>query len=202
MKLYYAPSACSLAAHIALHECAIPFEGVKVNLRKHLTELGQPLETITPKNYIPALELDDGQILTELPAILLYLADLHPQSAIALPASPLERARLHEWLSYIGSEIHKGFSRFFSSGADPDHKAANLQILLGRLGFAAHGLSHQAYLLGSRFSCADPYLYTVLRWAHIVNLDLSPWPVFVDYMARIEARPSTQRALQAEGLRP
>ncbi|MDY0014052.1 MAG: glutathione transferase GstA [Rhodocyclaceae bacterium] len=200
MKLYHTPGACSLSPHIVLRECGADFSLVKVNLRSHQTEDGRPFTTINPKGYVPALELDDGQVLTEGPAIIQYLADRHPQAALAPPAGTLERARLQEWLTFIGTELHKSFSPLFNPAASADWKEAARQGLLRRFAYVAECLSARPFLLGATFTCADAYLYTVLRWAATVKLDLGPWPVLADYRARVEARPAVQAALRAEGL--
>lgn len=201
MKLYYSPGACSLAAHIALCETDLAFEIVKVEGRGPKTAGGVDYSTITAKGYVPALELDSGEVLTEGTAILPYIGDLKPGSALAPTAGTMARYRMHEWLGYINSEVHKNFSPFFTPTATDEQKAAARAALDRRLKFIEQHLQSSAYLLGDHFSVADCYLFTVLGWCRYIKIDVaSNWPGFVDYMARIAARPAVQRALKAEGL--
>lgn len=200
MKLYYSPGACSLSPHIALREAGLPFELVKKDLHSQTLADGSDFRAINPKGYVPALVLDDGQVLTEGPAIVQYIADRVPESRLAPPAGTMERVRLQEWLNYITSEIHKTFSPLFNKQASEDWKAAARALLDRRIGFAAQALEGRDYLLGNTFTVADGYLFTTLNWAHWVKIDLSRWPVLADYMKRVAARPAVQAALRAEGL--
>ena len=199
MKLYYSPGACSLASHITLKELGLPFEAVAVDLAKKTTSSGADFNAINPKGYVPALELDDGQILTEGTAILQYLADLKPAAGLAPPPASFERYRLQEWLGFINSEVHKSFSPLFNP-ATPEATRENAKALLARrFQFIANALPAREYLLG-RFTVADAYLYTVLSWAPKLGVDLASFPALVAYHARIGERAAVKAARAAEGL--
>lgn len=198
MKLYFAQGACSKAPHIILRELGLPFELVRVDLRAKTTANGDDFLQINPKGYVPALALDSGDVLTEASAILQYLADQMPEAKLAPAAGTIERLRLQEWLSFIGTELHKSYTMFFLPGLTPETRAAATPRLPQRLGYVASVLEKQAYLLGDNFTVADAYLYNVLTWNAMINYDLSPWPVLVKYMEKIAARPSVQAATEAE----
>ena len=200
MKLYYSPGACSLSPHIILVESGLAFDLEKVDLAAKKTERGADYWKVNPKGYVPALELDDGQVLTEGPAVVQYLADLVPQKGLVPPAGTMERYRLQEWLNFISTELHKGFSTLFNPKAPEDWKSAARELLGKRIGIAAKHLEGRSYLMGEAFTAADAYLFTVLRWTRYVKLDLSPWPVLSGYLDRIAARPAVHAALVAEGL--
>ncbi|MCK6395577.1 glutathione transferase GstA [Zoogloea sp.] len=201
MKLYFSPGACSLSPHIVLREAGFDFTLEKVNLRNRQTASGVDYTTINPKGYVPALDLGNGEVLTEGPAIVQYLADQAPQSHLAPPCGTLERARVQEWLNFIGTELHKNFSPLFNPAASDDTKEAARANLTRRLTIAAQALESRPYLIGENFSVADAYLFTVLSWAGLVGVDLSPWPALRTYQERVGARPSVQAALEAEGLK-
>ena len=193
MKLYLAPGACSLADHIALHEAGLDFDRVRVDLRAKRTEDGGDFTEVNPKGYVPALVLDDGQLLTENVAILSWVAERAPQLA---PAGELGRVRLIEMLAFIASELHKPFVRAFFPTSDKEKEVAE-GVISRRLGFLAERLQGE-YLFGSEFSAADAYLYVMLRWARAQKLDVpAPLAAFAD---RVEARPAVQLALRHEGL--
>ena len=198
MKLYYAPDTCSLSPHIVLRELAIEFELIKVDNRSKLTADGRDFLTINPKGYVAALELDDGKILTEGPAILQYLADLKPESGLAPRADSWERVRLQEWLNFITSEIHAGLAPLFNNMLPEEAKSIFREKLFRRFSFLQETLSTSAYLTGSAFSVADAYLFTVLGWARFFAIELSPWPALLEYREKISARPAVQAALVAE----
>lgn len=200
MKLYYGTGACSLSPHIVLREAGLRFELERVDLGTHKTERGADYYAINPKGYVPALELGNGQMLTEGAAIVQYLADLVPEKNLAPPAGTLERYRLQEWLNYIATELHKGFGPLFNPKAHEDAKTAARAQLAKRLGYVAERLAGRDYLMGQAFTVADAYLFTVLRWTHFVGFDLSPWPALVAYLARIALRPAVVAAMKAEGL--
>ncbi len=200
MKLYYSPGACSLAAHISLREAGLPFEAVKVEGRGTKTAGGVDYLEVTPKGYVPALQLDSGEVLTEGTAIMPYIADLKPASGLAPAAGTMPRYRLHEWLGYINSEVHKGFGPFFTPGVSDEAKAAAKANLGRKFELVQRELANQSYLLGETFTVADAYLFTVLGWTAIVGIDLSAWPALKAYHARIAARPAVLEAMQAEGL--
>ncbi|MBM3391276.1 MAG: glutathione transferase GstA [Betaproteobacteria bacterium] len=201
MKLYYSPGACSLSPHIALREAGLPFELVKKDLTSKTLADGSDFRAINPKGYVPALALDDGQVLTEGPAIVQYIADRAPEKGLAPPAGTMERVRLQEWLNYITSELHKTFSPLFNKQASEDWKDAARKLLDRRIDYVAKALEGRNYLMGETFSVADCYLFTVLNWAHWVKIDLSRWPGVTEYQKRIAARPAVQEALKAEGLK-
>ena len=200
IKLYYSPGACSLSPHIILHEAGIHFEIEKVNLGTKTTDSGHDFNAINPKGYVPALIMNNGQLLTEGPAVVQYIADLAPDKKLAPPAGTIERYRLQEWLNFISTEIHKGFSPLFNPNASEDSKGAARKLLTRRISFAATALEDRDYLLGKTFTVADAYLFTVLRWTHHVEFDLSPWPVLKEYLDRVAVRPAVKAAMKAEGL--
>jgi glutathione S-transferase len=201
VKLYYAPGACSLASHIVLHELGLPFEAEYVSLARKTTRSGVDFQTINPKGYVPALELDGGGLLTEGPAILQYLADRVPAAGLAPPCGTLERARLQEWLSFISSELHKPFGPALDRyAAESEREAARRKIAL-RLDYTQRALEGRDYLLGPAFTVADAYLYTVLRWTDPAGIDLGRWPGLAAYRERIGARPAVAAARAAERLR-
>lgn len=198
MKLYYAPDTCSLSPHIVLRELAIEFELVKVDNRSKLTADGRDFLTINPKGYVAALELNDGKILTEGPAILQYLADLKPERGLAPRADSWERVRLQEWLNFITSEIHAGSAPLFNRALPEEVKTIFREKLFRRFDFLQETLSTSAYLTGASFSVADAYLFTVLGWARFFAIELGPWPALLEYREKISARPAVQAALVAE----
>jgi glutathione S-transferase len=200
MKLYYSPGACSLASHIALKETGLPFEAVKVDGRAKKAANGEDYWQVTAKGYVPALRLDDGQVLTEGTAILPYVADLKPELGLAPAAGTLERYRVHEWLGYINSEVHKGFGPFFTPGISDELKAAAKTNLGKRFSFVQQALEGREFLVGGHFTVADAYLFTVLGWTRIVGIDLGEWPVLKAWHAKVAQRPAVQAAMRAEGL--
>lgn len=200
MKLYYSPGACSLSPHIALREAGLEFELAKKDLHSQTLADGSDFRAINPKGYVPALALDNGEILTEGPAILQYIADRAPDKKLAPPAGSMERVRLQEWLNYITSELHKSFSPLFNKKASEDWKSAARALLDRRIELVAQALDGRSYLMGETFSVADCYLFTVLNWTGWVAIDLSRWPSLAQYMQRVAARPTVQAALKAEGL--
>ncbi|MFZ3017215.1 MAG: glutathione transferase GstA [Gallionella sp.] len=200
MKLYYSPGACSFSPHIVLSESGLSFETEKVDLKAKMTESGIDYNTINPKSYVPALAMDNGELLTEGPAIVQYIADLVPEKKLAPPAGTLERYRLQEWLNYISSEIHKGFGPFFNPLASEEMKSATRLRLAKRFAFAATALEGRDYLLGDTFTVADAYLFIMLRWTRSNGIDLSPWPALGAYFDRIAARPAVVATLKEEGL--
>jgi glutathione S-transferase len=201
MKLYYAPGACSLSQHINLREAGLEFDLVKVDLRAKRTEDDRDFLQINPKGQVPTLERDDGQILTENPVIAEYIADLAQQSGLIPPAGTIERYRVMEWLSFVGSELHKTFGPLFRPNTPDDYKAIATENFGKKLDVVEQHLAKgHDYLAGDRFSAADAYCYVVLRWPSRVGMDLSRWPTIGAYSARIAARPAVQEALKAEGL--
>lgn len=198
MKLYYAANTCSLSPHIVLRELNLPFELVKVDNKTKQTSDGRDFLTINPKGYVAALELKGGQILTEGPVIVQYLADIKPESGLAPAAGSWERVRLQEWLNFITSEIHAGSAPLFNAKLPEEAKAIFREKLFKRFDLLHQTLAAQDYLAGTTFSVADAYLFTVLGWCRFFSIDLNDWPALVAYTRRIEARPAVQAALQAE----
>ncbi len=199
MKLYFSPSACSSSPHIALRETGLDFQLVKVDLGTHtLVADGSDFTKINPKGYVPALELDDGTLLTEGPAIVQYIADLKPDAGLAPKAGSFERYQLQEWLGFINSEIHKNFSPLFNPNTSEEAKANTRQNLGNRLTYVSEQLGTNDFLMGSQFTVADGYLFTVLNWSQWTGIDLSQWPTLVAFQERIGKRPSVQEARAAE----
>lgn len=200
MKLYLTPGVCSLSPHIVLEELGVAHETEVVNLRTKVTASGANFLTINPKGYVPALALPGGDVLTEGPAIVQYLADLKPELKLAPPNGSLARYQLQAWLTFIGTELHKNFSPFFNPAATDEMKAMARANIERRLGYVNEQLEGRQHLMGEGFTVVDAYLFTVLGWSRIIQLDLAPWPNVVAYQARVGARPAVQRALKAEGL--
>lgn len=198
LKLYFAPETCSFSPHIVLHELGLPFELVKVNNQTKQTSEGGDFLKINPKGYVAALQLANGEVLTEGPAILQYLADLKPESGMAPANGTWERVRLQEMLNFITSEIHAGLSPLFSDAIPEQVKQLFKDKLNKRLDRIEHTLRQQDYLLGERFTVADAYLFTVLQWTRFFAIDLGSWPAIAAYLERIRARSSVQAALQRE----
>jgi glutathione S-transferase len=200
MRLYTMPGACSLAANIVLREAGIPFDLVKVSHHSHKTADGVDLNEINSKGYVPALVLDNGELLTENAALLPYIADLEPSAQLAPPNGTLERYRMVEWLAFINSELHKSFSPLFAPNAPEDMKKYARGNLVKRLAWLSERLGSKSYLVGERFTVADSYLFVVLSWSGHVAVDLSPWPNLKAFQERIAARPHVVEALTSEGL--
>jgi glutathione S-transferase len=200
MKLYYSPGACSLSPHIVLLEAGLPYTLVKTDLKTKKTAGGADYLTINSKGTVPALELDDGRVLTEGPAIIQYLADQKPESGLAPRAGTFERYQLMEMLNYITSEVHKAFSPLFNPESSAEMKQASVNALTKKFDWLTGFLGDKTFLLGNTFSVADAYLFTVLKWTRIVKIDLAKWPALAAYQARIAQRPKVQAALKEEGL--
>jgi len=200
MKLYYSPGACSLSPHIALREAGLDFEAIQVDLGAKTTKSGADYRKINPKGAVPALEMDGGQVLTEGSAIVQYIADKKPGSKLAPTAGTPERYRLQEWLNYIASEIHKGFSPLFNPKAPDEWKSMVKDMLGGKFDYLSKQLDGKSYLMGDTFTVADGYLFTILTWAKGMNIDLGKWPVLKAYVERVGARPAVAATLKAEGL--
>jgi glutathione S-transferase len=198
MKLYFAPEACSLSPHIVLEELGLPFTLVKVDTKTKKTADGRNFLAINPKGYVPVLELDNGERLTEGPAIVQYLADLKPGAKLAPANGTFERTRLQEWLNFISTEIHKTYSPMFNAALPEAAKAIFKDKLIQRYAFVAATLDKQDYLLGSRFTVADAYLFVVTRWAKHFDIDVERWPALARFMERVAARASALTALQTE----
>lgn len=200
MKLYYAPGACSLFSHIVLREAGIEYELVKVDLKSKQTQNGENFREVNAHGYIPTLVLDDGQRLNECLAIALYLADRVPQKKLVPEAGSFQRFRMVETLSFIATELHKGFAPLFNSACPDDWRRVVEQTLGARLNVIADELGDSPYLFGDDFTIADAYLYTVLSWCAYVELDLGKWPALQRYFKQIGARPTIVAAREREGL--
>lgn len=198
MKLYFSPGACSLSPHIALREAGISFEPVLASTKSHQLPDGTDYYGINPLGYVPMLELDDGTRLREGPAIVQYIADLAPQKNLAPAAGTLSRYRLQEWLNFIGTEIHKGFSPMFNPNMPEEAKTIARDRLKSRYEWLDGALAGKDYLMGEHFSVADGYLFTVTNWAKPTGLDLSPHANVQAWHARVGARPAVQEALKVE----
>ncbi|NVZ42504.1 glutathione transferase GstA [Pseudomonas sp. 21615526] len=198
MKLYFSPNACSLASHIALRELALPFELIRVDNQKKLTADGDDFLQINPKGYVAALQLDNGEVLTEGAAILQYLADRVPAAGLAPANGSWERVRLQEWLNFVSSEIHGGLGVLFKDAIPDEVKALFKATLFKRFAILVQTLERQDYLLGAHYSVADAYLFVVLRWAGLFDIDLQQWPALAKFQQRVGERPAVIAALAAE----
>ena len=199
-KLYFSPGACSLSPHIALREAGLPVDLILVDTRAHKLPNGGDYYAVNAKGYVPVLELDDGQRLTEGPAIVQYIADQAPAKKLAPAAGSMERYRLMEWLNFTTSELHKGFSPLFNPTTPDDYKPLAKAKLNERFAWVDSQLAGKQYLMGDTFSVADAYLFTVAGWGKHVGVDITSLANLQAYMGRVAARPAVQEALKAEGL--
>lgn len=200
MKLYYIPSACSLSPHIVANELDLPIELVKVDPKTKRTEHGEDFLAINPKGYVPALQLDDGSVLTEGPAIVQYLADLKPEARLAPANGSMARYRLQEMLGYINSDLHKSYMPLFDPASSNEVRTERMAYLHQRYGLIDAALGRTPFLLGEQFSISDAYLFVVTRWSAFVKLDLSQYPNLLAFQARIAGRPAVQAAMRREEL--
>lgn len=200
MKLYYSPGACSLSAHIALCESGLPFEAIPAPTKTHQLPDGTDYYTINPLGYVPLLQLDNGELLREGPVIVQYVADQAPDKALAPANGTLARYRLQEWLNFIGTELHKGFSPLFNPAVPAEAKGVFKERLESRLKWVDGELAGRDYLLGDTFTVADGYLFTVSGWAPRVGVVTEGLANLQAYRARVAARPAVQAAMKAEGL--
>ena len=200
MKLYFSPGACSLSPHIALIESGLEFSTEKVDLRGKKTAGGADFTAINPRGYVPALELDDGQVLTEGPAIVQYIANLAPDRQLAPAPGSIEHYQMLERLNFIGTELHKGFTPLFNPASSPETKEMARTHLEKRYGQVTDMLNGHDYLVGNRYSVADGYLFVTLTWAEKMGFDLGKWPALKAFKERVAARPAVQQAMRDEGL--
>lgn len=200
MKLFTRTGSCSLASNISLREAGVAFELVKVSRHDGKTSEGVAFSDINSKGYVPALQLDNGELLTENAALLQYIGDLNPAAKLAPPVGTLERYRLNEWLAYINSEVHKSYSPLFYPNAPEAMKDYARGNLTKRVGWLAEKLGSKPYLMGEQFTVADAYLFVVLSWAVHVKFDLAQWPNLLAFQQRVGARPHVIEALDSEGL--
>ena len=199
MKLYYSPGACSLSPHIVLQELGLKYTPVLASTKSHKLQDGTDYYSINPLGYVPMLELDDGRRLHEGPAIVQYLADQAPEKKLAPANATWERYKLQEWLTFIGTEVHKNFGPLFGQGSDEAKNAAREKVL-NRLKFVDGELAGKQFLMGDQFTVADAYLFTVTNWAGLTGIDISGLTNIVQFRERVGARPAVQEAMKAEGL--
>ena len=202
MKLYYKPGACSLASHIALIEIGTPVDLEQVDTELGLTATGEDFSTISRNGYVPALQLANGDIITENPAVLQYIADLEPEAKLAPASNSFDRVRLQELLNFISSELHKAFSPFFSGQELTAGERAGAESRVGqRIGYIEQRLADDRdFLLGDDFTVADAYAFVVINWANFVDIDLAPWPKTRTFLERVQSLSSVIKAMTAEGL--
>lgn len=200
MKLYYSPGACSLSPHIALHESGLAFEAIAAPTKTHKLADGTDYYAINPLGYVPLLVLDDGSQLREGPAIVQYIADQVPAKQLAPVSGTFARYKLQEWLNFIGTELHKGFSPLFTPGMPEEAKTIAKARLTSRLQWVNGELAKTPYLMGDTFTVADGYLFVVAGWGKHVGIDIALLSHLSAFMARVAARPAVQAALRAEGL--
>jgi glutathione S-transferase len=200
MKLYYSPGACSLSPHIALLEAGLPYDLVKVDVRAKKLENGDDYYKINPKGQVPALGLDNGEVMTEGPVIVQMIADQASAKNLAPARDSAERYRLQEWLNFVTTELHKNFSPLFNPAIPDEVKAFFKDRIMGKFKYADDKLAGQDYLMGKQFTVADGYLYTMLRWADGNKMDLSALKNLMAFKDRVGARPKVQEALTKEGL--
>jgi glutathione S-transferase len=200
MKLYYSPGACSLSPHIALHEAGLAHELVKVDLKEKKTETGEDFAKINPKNQVPALMLDSGELITEGPVIVQVIADKAAGKNLAPANGTDERYKMQEWLNFTTSELHKNFSPLFNPSIPDDVKKFFADRIMGKFKYTDSQLAGRDYLMGKQFTVADGYLFVMTAWADRMKLDLSGLPNLMAFKARVAARPNVQAALKMEGL--
>ena len=200
MKLYYSPGACSLSPHICLREAGLTFDLEQVDLGTKKTASGADYTAVNANGYVPALTLDGGETLTEGPAIVQWIADQKPDSGLMPKNGTMDRYRAQSWLNFITSELHKGIGALFNPKVPDAWRAMTVERLGGRFDYLVRQLDGKQFLMGSQFTAADAYLFTVLGWTQYLNVSLDKWPALKSYMGRVAARPHVQAAMKAEGL--
>jgi glutathione S-transferase len=200
MKLYYSRGACSLAPHIVAHEAGLQIELDKVDTKTKTTQNGGDLKQVNPNAYVPVLQLDDGEYLTEAAVVVQYLADLRPQSGLAPAQGTMARYRLMEWLGFISTELHKGYSPLFQPTTPEEYKTLVRQKLALRLAYVESRLAGRQFLMGDAFSVADAYLFVIVNWSRATQVDLTAFPNLQAFQQRVAHRPAVQAAMKAEGL--
>ncbi len=199
MKLYFATGTCSHAVNIALREAGLDFSLVRLDMKTQQLEDGRPMAEVNEKGYVPVLELDDGSRLTEVTAILQWIADRVPEKKLAPPNGTMERYRQQELLNYIGMEIHKIYWPLFHEGAEIEMQHAR-EKLAKAFTWIEKKLGAGPYLFGETFTVADAYLVTVVNWTRAAKIDLAPWPGLAAHRNRVRERPAVMAALESEGL--
>jgi glutathione S-transferase len=200
MKLYFAPGACSLSPHIVASELGQKVDLVQVDLQKKQTKDGKDFSQINPKGQVPALETDDGDVITEGPVIVQYLGDKTSGSKVVPPQGSKERYKVQEWLNFIGTELHKSFGPLFRPTTPDAYKQISKDNISNKFKFVDSKLAGKQYLMGDTFTAPDAYLYVMTRWAKRMEMDLNQWPNLKAFGERVEARPKVQETLKAEGL--
>ena len=200
MKLYYSPGACSLSPHICLREAGLTFDLEQVDLGTKKTASGADYTAVNANGYVPALKLDGGETLTEGPAIVQWIADQKPDSGLMPKSGTMDRYRAQSWLNFITSELHKGIGALFNPKVPDAWRAMTIERVGGRFDYLVKQLEGKQFLMGSQFTAADAYLFTVLGWTQYLNISLDKWPALKSYMGRVAARPHVQAAMKAEGL--
>jgi len=200
MKLYYSPGACSLAVNIALHEAGIPFDLERVDNKAKVTKGGENFWDVNPKGVVPVLKLDNGETLTEVVALLQYVADQKSDAGLMPKSGTMDYYRALEWLSFVGTELHKQFTPLFKDNTPGDYRVIAKENVLKAFKHVDAHLAGKQWLVGDRFSVADIYLFTVSNWARFQDIDIAQWPNIDDLRTRIRARPKVQDAMKAEGL--
>lgn len=200
MKLFYKPSACSLAPHIVACEAGIPLELIPVDLAQKKLEDGSDYRAVNPNGYVPALEIGDGPVLTEVSVVVQYLADQKPEAGLMPKAGETSRYRAQQWLAFISTELHKTFGPFFKPNSPEEAKQASWELLQKRLSFVNDSLGGRTYLMGDSFTAPDAYAFTVLNWTGRIGLDLSPYPNIQRFMSAMASREGVRQAHREEGL--
>lgn len=200
MKLYYSPGACSMAPHIVANETGTPVDLVKVDIPNKKTEHGEDYWAINPKGYVPALQLDDGSVLTEVGVICQYLADQKPDTGLAAKAGSIERYRQMEALNFVATEVHKQLGALFNPKVTPEMREVQMGVIERRLNPLDKALGSKPFMTGDAFTAADAYLFTVINWTRPLKIDLAKWPNIQAFVGRVAARPKVQATLKAEGL--
>jgi glutathione S-transferase len=200
MKLYFSPGSCSLSPHIVLREAGLKFDLEQVNNQEKKTKSGVDYWSVNGKGQVPVLELDNGERLTEGAVIVQYLADQKPDAGLVPPAGTMQRVRVQEWLNFVASELHKVYAPIFRPTTPDAYKAISKENLAKRMEWLNKQLAGKQYLMGDKFTVADAYLFTVLRWSQRIQLDLAPWSNVTAFMDRVAARPKVQETMKAEGL--
>jgi glutathione S-transferase len=202
VKLYFSPAACSLAPHIILREAGVPFSLERVDTKAKTTETGADFLAINPKGYVPVLQLDDGEIVTEGIVLQQLIADEKPQANLAPPRGTKERRKLEQWLVFLATEVHKAHLPLFWPATPDNAKPVFVDKIGQRYDLIEKTLSDgRDYLTGETFTIADAYLFTLANWAQRAGIDLAKWPHLQSYVGRVAARPAVQAALEAEGLK-
>jgi glutathione S-transferase len=200
MKLYYSPGACSQAVHIALHEAGIEHKSESVDLRAKRTASGGDYWAVNPKGAVPALDLGDGQVLTENAAILQFVGDLSGNATLLPPVGDLKRYRVLEWLNFIATELHQGFGPLWHPASSEDARQAARDMLAKKFAFAEQQIGSGPFVMGEELTVADPYLFVIAGWTAMHGIDLDRWPGLVAFTRAMRERPAVRIVLEAEGL--